>query len=105
MDEPKGRLRNIHMTIKHHDSNTSPGFIALTEAGDGKTVTIKKFLGGQKLEHKLRQLGILPGDCVQILRRAPFDGPYLLRVRDREIALGVGVASKILVEENTCDLL
>jgi ferrous iron transport protein A len=76
----------------------------LIDAPPGKLLRVKKFSGPTGIEQKLRQLGIKPGDCIQVLRRAPFEGPLLIRVRNREIALGVGVAIKILVEVDACDL-
>ena len=38
------------------------------------------------------------GDCIRLLRAAPLGGPLLVEVNGREIALGRGVAEKILVE-------
>jgi Fe2+ transport system protein FeoA len=35
---------------------------------------------------------------------APFDGPVLLEIRGMEIALGKGIAERILVEVAACDL-
>ena len=83
------------------DQNT---IFPLVDVPSGKLVRVKKFSGPPGIEHKLRQLGIKPGDCIEILRRAPFEGPLLIRVRNREIALGAGVAIKILVEVDACDL-
>lgn len=76
----------------------------LTETQSGQTVKIVGFEGGRVLEHKLRQLGLLPGELVRVLRLAPLGGPVLIEVCGREIALGRGVASKITVEEPSCDL-
>ncbi len=76
----------------------------LFEARPGRLLRVMNFSGGSGIEHKLRQLGVKPGDCIELLRRAPFDGPLLIRVRKREIALGIGVAANILVEAAECDL-
>jgi ferrous iron transport protein A len=77
------------------DENTN---FPLIDARPGTQFRVKKISGGSGIEHKLRQLGIKPGDYIEVLRRAPFEGPLLIRVRNREIALGIGVAAKILVE-------
>ena len=71
----------------------------------GKTVRVVSFDGGRKLEHKLRQLGILPGNCARIIRFAPLGGPVLVEVEGRSIAIGRGVASRIFVveEADPCD--
>jgi len=46
----------------------------------------------------LRQLGLIPGDDARVLRHAPLGGPVLVEVDGRSIALGRGVASKVVVE-------
>jgi Fe2+ transport system protein FeoA len=47
---------------------------------------------------KLNQYGLYVGDTVRVLRVAPLDGPLLVEVNGREIALGRVLAEKILVE-------
>lgn len=47
---------------------------------------------------KLRQYGLFIGDEARVLRLAPFEGPILLEVNGREIALGRGIAVRIMVE-------
>lgn len=74
----------------------------LLNAHDGQWVRVTGFLGGARLEKKLGQLGLLPGDCVHILRHAPFGGPIMIDVEGRAIALGRGIAAKIEVEEIQC---
>lgn len=76
----------------------------LNEVESGKSVRVLGFEGGYQMQHKLRQLGILPGDCIRIMRQAPFGGPFLLEVGGREIALGRRIVHRILVEEDECDL-
>ena len=62
-----------------------------------------EFQGGHNLYSKLTQFGIHPGDCLRLLRRAPLGGPLLIECNDREIALGRGVAEKIIVETENCE--
>jgi ferrous iron transport protein A len=59
--------------------------------------------GGKNLRARLAQYGLFPGDCLRVLRAAPMKGPLLVEVNGREIALGRGVAEKILVEMGLCD--
>lgn len=47
---------------------------------------------------KLRQYGLFIGDKVRVLRVGSFSGPLLLEVNGREIALGRGIASRVIVE-------
>lgn len=63
-----------------------------------KTILIKSFEGGANISNKLRQYGIFVGDRVRVLRLAPFSGPVLVEVNGREIALGRGIAARIMVE-------
>jgi ferrous iron transport protein A len=72
--------------------------MTLTQVDSGQTVKIVSFVGGMKLEHKLRQLGLIPGDQARVIRHAPLGGPILVEVDGRSIALGRGIASKVIVE-------
>ena len=74
--------------------------MTLMQVKNGQTVKIVSFKGGMGLEHKLRQLGLVPGDRAKVLRHAPLGGPILVEVDGRSIALGRGVASKVVVETN-----
>ena len=53
---------------------------------------------GDRLRVKLRQHGLHIGDQVRLVRSAPLEGPLVIEVNGREIALGRAVARKILVE-------
>jgi Fe2+ transport system protein FeoA len=64
----------------------------------GVWVKVIGFEGGAKFQDRLLQHGLYPGDRARILRAAPLKGPLLVEVSGREIALGRGVAQKILVE-------
>ena len=52
----------------------------------------------EPLRAKLIQYGLYMGDWLRVLRLAPFNGPILIEVNNREIALGRALAIKILVE-------
>ncbi len=72
---------------------------------DAATLTplrITGFRKGYDLESRLRQLGLVPGDQVRVLRHAPLGGPLLVEVNGRSIALGRNVASRVEVEEIEC---
>jgi ferrous iron transport protein A len=72
--------------------------MTLMQATTGQTVRIKRIEGGVGFEHKLRQLGLFPGDSARVLRHAPLGGPILVEIEGRSIALGRGVASRVIVE-------
>jgi ferrous iron transport protein A len=78
--------------------------MSLLDLPKGKKGRIVGFDGNFDLQGKLRQLGIIPGDLVLVLRVAPFDGPVLLEVLGREIALGRKIAEHIIIEDIPCEL-
>ncbi len=43
------------------------------------------------------QLGIVPGASVRVVGRGPFRGPILVEVNGSQVALGPGIARKVLV--------
>jgi Fe2+ transport system protein FeoA len=76
----------------------SGDIMVLGDAQSGATVRILGFLTQPGLAAKLRQLGLVPGDFAKVVRRAPFDGPFLIEISGREIALGKTIAEKVQVE-------
>ena len=77
--------------------------MVLLDVKKGDWARVLRLNGGAGLEDKLTQHGLYPGDCVRVLRAAPMGGPLLVDVHGREIALGRGIAEKILVEESECE--
>jgi len=77
----------------------------LLQFSTGDSVRVIDFSGGGNLRSKLIQYGIHPGDMLRLLRKAPLDGPLLVECNLREIALGRGVAAKIIVETDPCESL
>ena len=70
----------------------------LLNVNNGRWVRVINFRGGRGMQRRLTQHGFLPGNKVRIIRTAPFHGPLILDVEGREIVLGRGVASHIIVE-------
>ena len=52
-----------------------------------------------QLRRRLGQMGIHPGDIVTVLRYGALGGPILIEVHGFQVALGRGIASRILVED------
>ena len=76
----------------------------LSDVEKGTQVRISSFEGGFGYMAKLNRFGLYPGDLARVVRQGSFNGPVLLEVRGMEIALGRGIAERILVEEAACDL-
>jgi len=55
--------------------------------------------GGSGIKQRLSQMGIHPGDTITILRYEPLRGPILIEILGTQVALGRGIASKVIVEE------
>lgn len=70
----------------------------LLDIDDNIQVEIVSCKGGRGISSKLRQLGLMPGDRITVTKRAPFNGPLLVEVNGRTIALGRGVAGRIEVK-------
>ena len=71
---------------------------SLLDVENGRKARIRGFTGGKKIHQKLTQYGIFQDDQLMVLRLAPFEGPILLSINGREIALSRGIAENILVE-------
>lgn len=78
-------------------AKSSKETIRLLDAHVGDLVRVIGF-SGSKTSARLLQVGLYPGDRLRILREAPLGGPLLVQVGRREMALGHGVAARILVE-------
>ena len=64
----------------------------------GQTGTIVQILGGRGLIRRLEALGIRPGGKVTKISSTLFRGPVTLRTNQTQVAIGFGMANKILVE-------
>jgi len=74
--------------------------LKLIELKNYEKARITAFNGGRNLAAKLRQYGLFIGDQVHIIRTAPFNGPILIESGGREIALGKGIAGKVMVKKD-----
>ncbi|MBC7110117.1 MAG: ferrous iron transport protein A [Archaeoglobi archaeon] len=73
--------------------------MSLSEVKEGKTVRIAKLNAPPGQRRRLMNLGLIPGEEIRVLKSAAFHGPVLIEVNGREIALGRGIASRVMVEE------
>ena len=69
--------------------------LPLSMAAIGQTVRLININAGKRVTHRLNELGMTPGTEMTILQDA--GGPLLLSVRDSRVALGRGMAHKMLV--------
>jgi Fe2+ transport system protein FeoA len=71
--------------------------IPLTSLEPGRRGRLVRIEGGHQVVHRLSELGLTPGVEIEVLRRNG-GGPLLLAVRDTRLAIGRGMADKVLVE-------
>ena len=69
----------------------------LLDVEEGKSVRILNIYGGHGLRNRLASIGLFPGSVLKVVKSAP--GPFIIEVSGSRIALGKGMASKIVVEE------
>jgi ferrous iron transport protein A len=74
------------------------GQLTLAEMRTGQTGTVIGVLGGHGLIQRLDALGIRPGRKIAKVSSALFRGPVMLRVNNGQVAVGFGMARKIVIE-------
>lgn len=76
---------------------------ALREGETGVITSIRAGFGhgrcfGRGLQKRLEDMGLTPGTKVTMIKSAPFNGPVEIYVRGYRLALGRGMAERIIVE-------
>lgn len=79
------------------DNNTRKQ-TTLARMGSGKTGTVLEILGGRGLTMRLHALGIRPGKRITKVSGMFGHGPVTVQVDTMQIAIGFGMAEKIIVE-------
>ena len=69
--------------------------VVLTQAVVGQPLILVKIDGGKDVTRRLIELGLTPGVKLRLIQDS--GGPVILAVRDSRIALGRGMANKIIV--------
>jgi Fe2+ transport system protein FeoA len=77
-------------------SDSAARIMPLAMVSVGEHVRLVKVNAGEKLVCRLGSMGLTPGVEMRVLQDS--GGPKTVCVRDSRIALGKGVAHKILVE-------
>ena len=72
--------------------------ITLDTIRENQRVKVISVSGGWGVRQRLGCLGIHPGDIIMIKKSAIMQGPILIKIHGNQVALGRGIASKILVE-------
>ena len=79
--------------MKTHTNHAMP----LVMLGTGETARVIEVRGGKEVNGRLASLGVLPGATVSAIRTTR-GGPVILHVHDSRVAIGRGMAQKVMVE-------
>lgn len=71
--------------------------MTLSRIDPGEEVTLIDIEGGRGVRSKLYSMGLVPGITLKILNRNG-SGPVMIAVKDSRLAIGRGMAEKIIVE-------
>lgn len=71
---------------------------SLESLSPGQVGRVVAIHGGHGLALRLRRLGLRPGALVRAVAQGPWRGPVLLEVDGCRVALGRGIARRILVQ-------
>jgi ferrous iron transport protein A len=71
----------------------------LDQVEENKKARVIDIQGGWGIRRRLEQMGIHPGDEVKVVRYGALKGPILIEIHGFQVALGRGIASRIIVEE------
>ena len=69
--------------------------LPLTNVRSGQPVVLVQISGGHRVAHRLAELGLTPGVQLEVLQNK--GGPILLAVRSTRLAIGRGMANKVMV--------
>ena len=69
----------------------------LTELNPGEGGTVVAVQGGRGLQARLRSLGLVEGQTIRKLSAMAWGGPVVVEVKRTQVAIGRGMAAKILV--------
>ncbi len=70
----------------------------LVDTKAGKKVRISKIGAGRNAMLNLMNMGLVVGNVVEIGKSSHYHGPVIVKYRETDIAIGYGLAEKIIVE-------
>lgn len=73
------------------------GAVPLSTLAPGTSGVVYQILGGRGKIQRLIDLGLVPGTRITVVRAAAFGGPIEISVRGTNLAIGRGIASRILI--------
>jgi ferrous iron transport protein A len=71
---------------------------ALSEIEEGAIVTVVAIQGGRGIRSRLTTIGLMPGAKITVMLNGG-RGPFVVIIKNSRMALGRGIADKIMVTE------
>ncbi len=75
--------------------------VDLASLEEGSSAEVVKILGGRGIHSRLESLGIYEGVRIKKISKSPFRGPVIIEVKNCKVAIGYGMAKKILVKKSS----
>ncbi|TFF90700.1 MAG: ferrous iron transport protein A [Promethearchaeota archaeon] len=98
-------IRSMNEKFVQNKGFGTPLIKCLTECKKGEQTKVIGVNAGFRAKRRLANLGIVPGTIIKKKTEAPFHGPLEIIVKGSTLAIGRGLAAKILVEcDQICDL-
>lgn len=72
--------------------------ISVAEMSSGQSGIVIEMAGGRGMVRRMQAMGVRPGVVVTKLTTQPFRGPVSAKVGSTQIALGFGLARRIMVK-------
>ena len=93
----KGKILNQPKGNSFGTNIPTTGAVPLTAITPGRSAIVSQIFGGRGRVQRLIDLGLVPGTRITVIRAAAFGGPIEILVRNTNLALGRGIASRIMV--------
>ncbi|HHS14354.1 MAG TPA: ferrous iron transport protein A [bacterium] len=71
--------------------------MTLDQIEAGRTALVTEIIGGFRIRQRLNCLGLHRGDRIRVKRSGIMGGPILVELNGTEVAIGRGMAKKIVV--------
>jgi len=99
-DRKKGKRKVERMELRLTDlRDGESGIVTSVKIGEGRRRGERRGAErGWGFRRRLEDMGLTPGTRVTVVKSAPFHGPLEVFVRGSRLALGKGMAERILVE-------
>jgi len=75
--------------------------IRLDQLQAGQSGVVRSIGGGRGMQHRLESLGVRPGKVLTKVSAVFMGGPVTVTVDGRQVAMGRGIASRVMVERNS----